>query len=104
MFIYMFIYFGRGQCSTLVESSLMEVERRRGPRRDEGSQILSACTLFVFSFLSRRLHSFIHHSFLTLALALTARTTELDGFDLLWLDTPSHWRCTYISYNCEDFV
>ena len=85
------MYFCKGHCSQALAIVVRVVfdGGREEERTQEGwgSQILSACTLlFLFS---RRLHSFIHYFFPHSGTGcLTARTTELDGFDLLWLDTP----------------
>lgn len=62
-----------------------------------GSHILSACTLLFFLPEAALFHSslFSHSG----TGSLTARTRELDGFDLLWLDTPLHCRHTASTYH-----
>lgn len=85
----------------------MEVERRRGPRRDGVADSLSLHSFFFFFPPEAALFqsSLFSH---TGTGSLTARTTELDGFDLLWLDTPLPCGRTASTYHddmilCEAF-
>lgn len=60
----------------------------RGPRRDGVANSLRLHSFFFFFSLPEA--ALFHLSFFSHAGTgtLTSRTTELDGFDLLWLDTP----------------
>lgn len=74
----------------------MEVERRRGPRRDGVADSLSLHSFFFLPEAALFHSSLFSHSGTG---SLTARTTELDSFDLLWLDTPLRCGRTASAYH-----